>query len=153
MVTSDGPKVIEFNCRFGDPEAQVILPRLTTDLATICRATAEGSVCPKWRSYGAARPMSASSWRPADTLCNYETGVPISGIAQPPSAGIVFHAGTGDGPSGGIVTAGGRVLSAVGSGETMREARDQAYELASRISFEGAQFRTDIAERAVAQSE
>ena len=84
---------------------------------------------------------------------HYETGASISGIAQPPSAGIVFHAGTASGPSGDIVTAGGRVLSSVGFGETMREARDQAYELASRISFEGAQFRTDIAERAVAQSE
>ena len=81
---------------------------------------------------------------------HYETGFPISGIAQPASEGIVFHAGTGSGPSGDIVTAGGRVLSAVGSGANMREARDQAYELASRISFEGVHFRTDIAERAVA---
>ena len=83
----------------------------------------------------------------------YDTGVPISGIDQPESAGIVFHAGTGFGPSGDVVTAGGRVLSAVGSGRNMREARDQAYELASRIAFQGAHFRTDIAERAIAGPE
>ena len=148
MLTSDGPKVIEFNSRFGDPEAQVILPRLTTDLATVCLNTAKGRLSDVEVSWGGPPHVCvvmASGGYPE----KYDTGVPISGIDQPESAGIVFHAGTGDGPSGDTVTAGGRVLSAVGSGPTMREARDQAYELASRISFEGAQFRTDIAERAV----
>ena len=152
MVTSEGPKVIEFNSRFGDPEAQVILPRLTTDLATICRATADGRLSDVEVAWGGPAHVCvvlASGGYPE----SYETGFPISGIAQPASAGIVFHAGTGFGLSGGIVTAGGRVLSAVGSGATMSAARDQAYELASRISFEGAQFRTDIAERAVVQSD
>ena len=149
MLTSDGPKVIEFNSRFGDPEAQVILPRLTTDLAAICRATAEGrlsDVDVNWGGPPHVCVVMASGGYPE----RYETGVPINGIEQPGSAGHVFHAGTGTGPSGDVVTAGGRVLSAVGSGRTMRDARDKAYELASHISFEGAHFRTDIAERAVA---
>ena len=150
MVTSDGPKVIEFNSRFGDPETQVILPRLTTDLATVCLATAEGRLSEvevNWGGPPHVCVVMASGGYPE----HYDTGVPIAGIEQPESAGIVFHAGTGTGPSDEIVTAGGRVLSAVGSGQSMRTARDQAYELASRISFEGAQFRTDIAERAVAE--
>ena len=149
MVTSDGPKVIEFNSRFGDPEAQVILPRLTTDLATVCLATAEGRLADVEVTWGGPQHVCvvmASGGYPE----NYATGVPITGIDQPESAGLIFHAGTGNGPSGDIVTAGGRVLSAVGSGRTMRKARDHAYALASRISFEGAQYRTDIAERAVA---
>ncbi len=149
MVTSDGPKVIEFNSRFGDPETQVILPRLTTDLATVCLATAEGRLADVEVTWGGPLHVCvvmASGGYPE----NYDTGVPITGIDQPESAGLIFHAGTGNGPSGDIVTAGGRVLSAVGSGQTMREARDRAYELASRISFEGAHYRTDIAERAVA---
>ena len=149
MLTSDGPKVIEFNSRFGDPEAQVILPRLTTDLATVCLATAEGRLSDvevNWSGPPHVCVVMASGGYPE----KYDTGVPISGIHQPESAGIVFHAGTGTGPSGDIVTAGGRVLSAVGSGRTMRDARDKAYELAARISFEGAHFRTDIAERAIA---
>ena len=149
MLTPDGPKVIEFNSRFGDPETQVILPRLTTDLASICLATAEGRLSDvevAWGGLPHVCVVMASGGYPED----YETGVPISGIDQPESAGIVFHAGTGAGPAGEIVTAGGRVLSAVGSGRTMRKARDQAYELASRIAFKGAHFRTDIAERAIA---
>ena len=151
MVTSEGPKVIEFNCRFGDPEAQVILPRLTTDLATICRATADGRLADvevTWGGPAHVCVVMASGGYPVQ----YETGFPINGIPQPASKGIVFHAGTGLGPSGDIVTAGGRVLSAVGSGANMGAARDQAYEVASRISFDGAHFRTDIAERAIAQS-
>ena len=152
MLTPDGPKVIEFNSRFGDPETQVILPRLTSDLATICLATAEGKLSDVEVTWGGPPHVCvvmASGGYPE----KYETGVPISGIEQPESAGIVFHAGAGIGPAGEIVTAGGRVLSAVGSGQSMREAKDQAYDLASRISFEGAQFRTDIAERAVAEPE
>ena len=148
MITADGPKVIEFNSRFGDPEAQVILPRLTTDLTTVCLATAEGRLSDVEVTWGGPPHVcvvKASGGYPE----NYETGVAISGIDQPESAGYVFHAGTGHGPSGDIVTAGGRVLSAVGSGQTMGEARDRAYELASRISFEGAHYRTDIAARAV----
>ncbi len=149
MVTADGPKVIEFNSRFGDPEAQVILPRLTTDLATVCLATAEGRLADVEVTWGGPPHVCvvmASGGYPE----HYDTGVPISGIEQPESAGLIFHAGTGNGPTGDIVTAGGRVLSAVGSGQTLREARDRAYELASRISFEGAHYRTDVAERAVA---
>ena len=151
MVTSAGPKVIEFNCRFGDPESQVILPRLTTDLATICRATADGrlsDVPVTWGGPAHVCVVMASGGYPGP----YETGVPISGISQPGSSGIVFHAGTDYGPSGDIVTAGGRVLSTVGSGASMGEARDQAYEVASQITFKGAHFRTDIAERAVTQT-
>ena len=148
MVTSDGPKVIEFNSRFGDPETQVILPRLTSDLATVCLATAEGRLSDVEVAWGGPPHVCvvmASGGYPEA----YETGVSISGIEQPESAGLVFHAGTASTASGGIVTAGGRVLSAVGSGPSMREARDQAYELASRISFEDAHYRNDIAERAV----
>ena len=149
MVTSDGPKVIEFNSRFGDPEAQVILPRLTGDLADICLATAEGRLSDVEVTWGGPPHVCvvmASGGYPE----RYETGFPISGAEQPESEGYVFHAGTGAGASGEIVTAGGRVLSAVGPGRTMGEARDRAYDLASRISFEGAQFRTDIAARAIA---
>ena len=94
MVTSDGPKVIEFNSRFGDPETQVILPRLTSDLATICLATAEGRLSDVEVTWGGPPHVCvvmASGGYPE----KYETGVPISGIDQPESAGIVFHAGTG----------------------------------------------------------
>ena len=148
MVTSDGPKVIEFNSRFGDPESQVILPRLTGDLVDICLATAEGCLSDVEVTWGGPPHVCvvmASGGYPE----RYETGFPISGAEQAESKGYVFHAGTGAGASGDIVTAGGRVLSAVGPGQTMGEARERAYELASRISFEGAHFRTDIAARAV----
>ena len=152
MVTSDGPKVIEFNSRFGDPETQVILPRLTTDLATVCLATAEGRLSDVEVTWGGPPHVCvvmASGGYPE----NYDTGVPIAASTSPSPRASSSTPVPATGPTGDIVTAGGRVLSAVGSGRTMREARDQAYELASRISFEGAQYRTDIAERAVAGPE
>ena len=149
MLTSDGPKVIEFNSRFGDPEAQVILPRLTTDLATVCLATAErrlSDVEVNWSGPPHVCVVMASGGYPE----KYDTGVPISGIHQPESAGIVFHAGTGAGAIRRHCDS-GRPRALRGRFRPDHANRQgQAYELASRISFEGAQFRTDIAERAIA---
>lgn len=146
ILTAEGPKVLEFNARFGDPETQVVLPRLRSDLGALLLACARGELAGfgplDWDGSACVTVVMASGGYPGD----YETGKPITGLdaADAVPGAVVFHAGTrfeGDG----IVTAGGRVLSASGLGASVTEARGLAYEAVRRIGFEGAHHRTDIA--------
>jgi phosphoribosylamine---glycine ligase len=146
MLTEDGPKVLEFNCRFGDPETQAILPRLDSDLAELLAATARGTLRDHkvtWRPDACVTVVLASGGYPGP----YRTGVPIDGLesASRADGATVFHAGTAR-RDGRVVTAGGRVLAVSGLGKDLTEARRRAYEAASRISFDGMHHRTDIAE-------
>jgi phosphoribosylamine--glycine ligase len=153
IVTADGPKVIEYNARFGDPETQVLMPRLRSDLGELCAAAAEGSLggMPAPALEGAAATVVlASGGYPGP----YATGLPIEGLedAERVDGVTVFHAGTAE-RDGRVVTAGGRVLSVSATGETIAMARDRAYEAASRISFEGMHLRRDIAARAAREEQ
>ena len=148
MVTDDGPRVVEFNCRFGDPEAEVLLPRLRSDLLDICRAVADNSLAGigvEWSDDATVGVVMASAGYPGA----YETGFPISGVDDVDSDVQVFMAGaqlvSGGTEDETLVTAGGRVLCVVASGETVAEARERAYDNVRRIHFEGAHYRTDIA--------
>jgi phosphoribosylamine---glycine ligase len=148
MVTPEGPKVLEFNCRFGDPETQAVLPRLRGDLLELCRASREpgglaGAEVP-FADDWAVTVVLASAGYPASS----SKGDVISGLDQVPDQVEVTHAGTAF-ANGDIVTAGGRVLNVTGLGATPGEARDHAYAAAEAISFNGKQMRTDIAARAV----
>jgi phosphoribosylamine--glycine ligase len=150
MITASGPKVLEFNCRFGDPEAQAVLPRLRSDLPRLCLGAREpgglSGVEAEFSDEWAVTVVLASAGYPATS----STGDLISGLDEAASIeGVeVTHAGTARSEAG-IVTAGGRVLNVTGLGATPGEARDRAYEAANLISFEGSQIRTDIAARAV----
>ena len=146
MLTDDGPKVLEFNCRFGDPEAQVVLPRLASDPAELFQACAAGLLHERrirWRDEPAVTVVVASGGYPGP----YEVGLPIEGLDEAGAVeGVtVFHAGTAFGDGGRVVTAGGRVLDVTATGATLREARDRAYRAAASIRFEGARYRSDIA--------
>jgi len=144
MVTSDGPKVLEFNSRFGDPEAQVILPLLDFDLLEVLQATAEGRLGESqvdWQAGNACGVVLASAGYPG----SYETGRRIEGLDVAAAGGLLFHGGTDKSDDGSVVTAGGRVLTAVGRGSDLAEARAQAYTAATAIRFEGRTMRTDIA--------
>ena len=148
MLTPAGPRVIEFNARFGDPEAQVLLPRLETDLLELCRATAHGelgSVSPRSSSDAAVTVVLASGGYPGA----YGTGYPITGLVEAERMeGVkVYHCGT-QRVDGTVVTAGGRVLSVTGLGPTVSAARDRAYAGAACIRFEGLHYRRDVAMRA-----
>jgi phosphoribosylamine--glycine ligase len=148
MLTSTGPKVIEFNCRFGDPEAQVILPLIESDLLEALLAVADGNLDPgtlRWSDDVACGVVMASGGYPTA----YTTGQPIAGLEDVPSDVLVFHAGTRQREDGATVTAGGRVLTVVGRGSTLEEARDRAYAGAVSISFEGARYRGDIGDEDV----
>jgi phosphoribosylamine--glycine ligase len=144
MITSIGPKVLEFNARFGDPEAQVILPRLKTDLVDIMLAVIDGNLdqvdieCSEDTCVGV---VMASAGYPG----NYKTGFPISGLDSLDRDITVFHAGTKTGSDGKILTNGGRVLTVVAMGKTLTEAREKVYDNISRINFEGCYYRKDIA--------
>ncbi len=151
MLTADGPKVIEFNCRFGDPETQVVLPTTVGDLGAWAMAVANGTLAatPMPTGSGAAVGIALASGGYPGT---YETGFPIRGLedtAADPDV-IVFHAGTRRAGSGEIVTAGGRVLTVVGLGPDLVTAHARAYEAADRITFAGKMMRTDIAAAEVA---
>jgi len=148
MLTESGPRVIEFNCRFGDPEAQVVLSRLETDLLEIALAAANGKldqIDVQWNDRASVCVVMASGGYPG----SYETGKPISGLSGLPGTVEVFHAGTIEGEDGTVLTAGGRVLDIVASGADIFEARSTAYTAAQAIKFEGAEYRQDIATRAV----
>ncbi len=148
MVTESGPRVIEFNCRFGDPETQILMPKLETDLFDICLAVAEGRLAEqevKWSDSAHTFVVMVSDGYPG----SYETGVPISGVEEAAERGLVIHAGTARDESGSLVTSGGRVLGVAGSGGSVKDARDSAYAGIELITFEGARYRRDIAERAV----
>jgi phosphoribosylamine--glycine ligase len=149
MIGADGtPRVLEFNCRLGDPEAQPLLARLRSDLPELCHAALSGrlhSARAEWDSRGALGVVLAAPGYPD----NVRTGDPISGLEQAAALpGKVFHAGTRR-VQDRIVTAGGRVLCAVGLGTDARAAQRQAYELLRPIHFAGMQFRHDIGDRAL----
>lgn len=150
MLTPEGPKVLEFNARFGDPETQVVLPRLEGDLVNIMLAVAEGrpeDIVLSWSDKWAVSAVLASEGYPG----SYEKGKVILGLeeAQDLDGVIVFHAGTALNPDGELITAGGRVLNVVALGDTFEEARNRAYEACELIKFEGVQYRSDIGRRAL----
>jgi len=149
MATADGPKVIEYNCRFGDPETQAVLPLLDGDLAEIMLACSRGEL--DSAEFGATDGFAmcvvvASGGYPG----SYEKGFPIEGLAQAAEidGAQVFHAGTKR-EGGDIVTAGGRVLGVTGWGKDFHEARERAYGATERIHFDGAYHRSDIGHRAL----
>lgn len=150
MLTPAGPKVLEYNVRFGDPECQCLMPRLDVDLVRLCHASASGRL-----------PEVDLNWNPVSVCCvvlaapgypdEPRKGIPITGVDEAGAMpGVtVFHAGTALDPSGQLVTAGGRVLNIVGTGATIEESRDRAYAACDRIHFEGKQMRRDIAHQAI----
>jgi phosphoribosylamine--glycine ligase len=152
MLTPDGPKVIEYNVRFGDPEAQVVLPRLANDLAILLAEAANGDLRtePAFDDGAAVTVVVAAEGYPTAP----RTGDRITGIedAEAVEGVTVFHAGTARTPEGDLVTKGGRVLDVTGQGVTLEEARERAYAAVTRIAFPGMQYRGDIAERAVKES-
>ncbi|WP_311650065.1 phosphoribosylamine--glycine ligase [Selenomonas artemidis] len=148
MITSEGPKVVEFNARFGDPETQVVLPLLDGNLAEIMCACCEGRLADvpiAWKDGAAVCVVLAAGGYPGQ----YEKGHEIHGIADAEDMGaLVFHAGTAE-RKGKIVTNGGRVLGVVGRGADISSAVRTAYAAAEKISFEGMYYRKDIAHRAL----
>ncbi|MGZ8633084.1 MAG: phosphoribosylamine--glycine ligase [Solirubrobacteraceae bacterium] len=149
MLTADGPRVLEFNVRFGDPETQAVLPRLRSDLLDLLqRSTVPGGLAgadPEWDERWAVSVVLASGGYPESA----SKGDVISGLDAAPADVEVTHAGTAAGPGGEIVTAGGRVLNVTAMGDGPGGARDAAYAAADLITFEGRQLRRDIALRAV----
>jgi phosphoribosylamine---glycine ligase len=153
MMTASGPKVLEYNARFGDPETQAVLPRLRSDVLDLLEgATRPGGladVTPEWSDGWAVTLVLASRGYPASS----SKGDEISGLDEAAAAGAeVLHAGTAE-RDGMIVTNGGRVLNVTGTGATPAEARRVAYEAAELIAFDGRQLRSDIAARAVDREE
>ncbi len=148
MVTADGPKVVEFNARFGDPETQVVLPLLDSDLVTIMCACADGTLADvpiRWKDGAAVCVVLASGGYPG----HYDKGQEIHGLADAEAMGaLVFHAGTAM-KDGKLVTNGGRVLGVVGRGADISSAVDAAYAAAAKISFKDVYYRKDIAHRAL----
>ena len=151
MLTEEGPKVLEFNARVGDPETQVVLPRLKSDLVDVMWAVANGrpeDVELEWSDQWAVCVVLASEGYPG----SYEKGKVILGVddAEELDGVIVFHAGTVHNADEELITNGGRVLNVVALGDTFNEARELAYEACDRIEFEGKQYRSDIGYRAAA---
>jgi phosphoribosylamine--glycine ligase/phosphoribosylaminoimidazole synthetase len=152
MMTADGPKLIEYNCRFGDPEAQTLLPLLETDLRDIALACVEGrldGLSIRWRDEASCTVVLAARGYPAKPV----TGDKIEGLDRAAAHRDVFiyHAGTAE-ADGAIVTSGGRVLNVTATGRDMEEARERAYAAAREIRFEGCQFRRDIGWRELART-
>ncbi|MBM3146552.1 MAG: phosphoribosylamine--glycine ligase [Actinobacteria bacterium] len=155
IITDDGARILEFNCRFGDPETQAILPRLRSDLLEVCLATARGELAGvrlDWHPDACVSVVMASRGYPESS----SRGDVISGLddAAALEAVDIYHAGTGFGETSSdgtrpVVTAGGRVLAVSALGETFKVARERAYQGIERIAFPGMQFRPDIAARAV----
>lgn len=148
ILTEQGPKVLEFNCRFGDPETQVVLPLLKTDLADLLMATATGKLGSfaklSWHKGAAACVVMASKGYPG----RYRKGVPIKGLdAKTDQSTNIFHAGTAQ-KSGKWVTAGGRVLGVVAQDRDLKQALAKAYRTVNKIRFDGAHYRKDIGFRA-----
>ncbi len=148
MVTADGPKVVEFNARFGDPETQVVLPLLDSDLVTIMCACADGTLADvpiRWKDGAAVCVVLASGGYPG----HCDKGQEINGLGDAEAMGaLVFHAGTAM-KDGKLVTNGGRVLGVVGRGADISSAVDAAYAAAAKISFKDVYYRKDIAHRAL----
>jgi phosphoribosylamine--glycine ligase len=148
MITADGPKVLEFNARFGDPETQAILPRLQTDLVDILLAIVDNKLSQmsvEWNNDACVGVVMASGGYPG----NYKTGFPITGLDKLNEEIMVFHAGTKLGENSQVYTDGGRVLTVTATGKTTAEARDKVYRNLPRIHFEGCHYRQDIAAREV----
>jgi phosphoribosylamine--glycine ligase len=147
MVTDDGPKALEFNCRFGDPETQVILPRMGSDLLELMIATEVADIAGRevtWSADKAVCVVLASEGYPESS----SSGDLISGLEDIPTGVYIYHAGTEE-RDGHFYTAGGRVLNVVGTGPTIIEARARAYAAVEQIHFDGMQYRTDIALEAI----
>ena len=146
MITNKGPKVLEFNARFGDPESQVILPLLKTDLVDIFLAVINGNlnqINVEWNEDACVGVVMVSAGYPG----KYKTGFPITGLDSLDKDILVFHAGTKIGSEPGqVLTNGGRVLTVVARGKTIAEAREKVYLNLPRIHFEGCYYRRDIAE-------
>lgn len=143
MLTPDGPKVVEYNARFGDPECQAVLSLLESDLLDILLACRNGTldqIAIRWKSGASCCLVLASGGYPG----SYQKGYPISGLEEAGKTAVVFHAGTARKEDGTIVTNGGRVLGVTATGATLDEAIDGAYAAAAHISFAGMQFRKDI---------
>jgi len=143
MITNSGLKVLEFNARFGDPETQVVLPRLKTDLLDIMLAVVDNKLDKiniEWSEDACVGVVMASSGYPG----SYKTSFPITGLNELDKDVLVFHAGTKVGPKQ-VVTSGGRVLTVVATGETITEAREKVYATLPRVHFEGCYYRKDIA--------
>jgi phosphoribosylamine--glycine ligase len=144
IATEQGPKMVEYNVRFGDPETQVVLPRLESDLAQLLAECAAGALTsrPGFVDDAAVTVVVASDGYPNAPRSGDEIHGLEDAAAQP---GItVFHAGTGRDGTGRLVTAGGRILDVTATAPTLREARDRAYDAITRIRFDGMQYRTDI---------
>jgi phosphoribosylamine---glycine ligase len=150
MITKRGPEVLEFNCRFGDPETQVVLPRMNFDLLDAMEATIDGSLDSlplAWKDEAAVCVVLAAGGYPG----TYERDQPIAGLKDAAKLDkvCVFHGGTRQNATGQIVTDGGRVLGVTALGGSIESAARQAYEAVQRIHFDGMQFRRDIAARAI----
>jgi phosphoribosylamine--glycine ligase len=151
MLTENGPKVLEYNARFGDPETQVYMRLLQTDLIDIMLACVNGTLRDlsiSWKSGAAANIVIASGGYPE----NYEKGKVVSGIpeAQQIPGVVVFHAGVKRNESGELITNGGRVLGISAVGETLEQALETAYRAAAIIHFDGMYYRKDIGKTALA---
>jgi phosphoribosylamine---glycine ligase len=145
ITPSKTPKVIEFNCRLGDPETQVVLPRMKTDLLDVILAILDNRLDKtniEFDDNAAVGVVMASGGYPG----SYKTGFPIKGLGDVDKDIMVFHAGTKSGPNGEVLTSGGRVLTVVAKGKDIKDAREKVYKNISRISFEGAYYRKDIAD-------
>ena len=149
MLTADGVKALEFNARFGDPEAQVVLPRLQTDLVRVMLEAARGDLSPVGELDWNARPCVGVVVASGGSPDSYETGFPTEGLATIPPGIQVFHAGTRFLPGSGLVTSGGRVFTIVALGSTVAEAREQALAGVGRVRFSAAFHRRDIAQEAI----
>ncbi len=152
MITDAGPRVLEFNCRFGDPETQVIMPQLLSDPVEVMLACSTGSLADvdpvKWSDRPAMAVVMVSDGYPG----TYETGFPLFGLAEGDwdPGSVVFHAGARVADDGdNVLTAGGRVLACVGIADELGDARDRAYRRAAQISFDGAYYRRDIGAEAM----
>lgn len=147
MLTKEGIKVLEYNARFGDPETQVVLPRLDTDLCDIMLAVLEGRLRDlniSWKQAACINVVMASGGYPG----SYTKGYPISGLEEIPEDVLVFHSGTAL-KEGQVVTAGGRVLSVSAFGEDIKQAQVRAYDIMKKITFKDAYYRKDIANKAI----
>jgi phosphoribosylamine---glycine ligase len=151
MLTADGIRALEFNARFGDPEAQVVLPRLDSDFVALALAAAKGGIADhpdlRWNAKACVGIVVASGNYPDEAAM--KLGQRIKGLAEMPPGALIFHAGTRFEPGIGLVTDGGRVVTSVAVGDTVAQARETALAGARQVRFEGAFYRSDIALEAV----
>jgi len=142
MLTEAGPKLLEYNVRFGDPETQSLLPLLESDIGELCLGTAKGALCsqrPRFSDKIACGVVVAAPGYPGPYPKGIAARLPVAGAQA-----LLFHASTTRGNDGRVLTGGGRCFTAVGLGDDWASARGRAYELASRVRFEGAWYRPDI---------